>query len=237
MMWKEHILKDLKIFFNHAWCQSSLKRLLYVWSMVNSDVSYFQGLNELVSPFFLIFLTNKFGDVSNDSFITNTSFLLEAKKVLLAIESDTFWCMNTLMSLFKQKYIFSEGYIFTEDMIKAFEKLYRKINPSLANHLDKIGVTYIHFSLRWMLCLFIREFSIKNLILIWDKYLLMENGFTDYHILLCCALLEEFAPSLEGKDMSIVLPTLQHLPTQNWNETDLQRLFKRADSLKIFLTL
>jgi len=221
--------------FGHYWCQESLKRLLYIWSMINNDISYFQGLNELCTPMFLVFLTYRFGDISNDGFINNTFFHSKGKTYLPSIEADTFWCLTNIITMLKNKYIFTEGGLFAEPMVTKFELLITKIDPKLQSHLSTMGIHFFHFSFRWMLCLMIREFSIKNLIYIWDRYITYE-GFSDLHILFCAAFLIEFSEAcLKCKDMSNILVNLQHLPTQNWTFKEIDKIFDRAESYRKYL--
>ena len=40
----------------------------------------------------------------------------------------------------------------------------------LAKHLNEEGIEFIQFSFRWMNCLLMREFSVKNVIRMWDAY-------------------------------------------------------------------
>jgi hypothetical protein len=42
---------------------------------------------------------------------------------------------------------------------------------ALSKHLQDQGVEYIQFAFRWMNCLLMRELSTKNIIRMWDSYL------------------------------------------------------------------
>jgi len=182
-------------------------------------------------------LTNRFGDISNEGFLNNSFYHTKGKVYLPSIEADTFWCLCSLISSLKSKYVFTEGGIFAEPMVTKFESMIQKINPSLKSHFDNLGIQFIHFSFRWMLCLMIREFSIKNVILLWDQYLSNEDGFSDFHLLFCVAFLNEFSEAcLKCKDMSMILVNLQHLPTQNWTQKEINRLIKRAESYRKYLS-
>lgn len=41
----------------------------------------------------------------------------------------------------------------------------------LAAHLEEQNVEFIQFAFRWMNCLLMREMSVKNIIRMWDTYL------------------------------------------------------------------
>jgi hypothetical protein len=41
----------------------------------------------------------------------------------------------------------------------------------LAHHLEENSVEFIQFAFRWMNCLLMREMSVKNIVRMWDTYL------------------------------------------------------------------
>lgn len=41
----------------------------------------------------------------------------------------------------------------------------------LHSHLEEQGVEYIQFAFRWMNCLLMRELSVRNIVRMWDTYL------------------------------------------------------------------
>lgn len=55
-------------------------------------------------------------------------------------------------------------------MVSTLRELITRIDTPLANHLNEEGVEFIQFSFRWMNCLLMREFSVKNVIRMWDAY-------------------------------------------------------------------
>ena len=55
-------------------------------------------------------------------------------------------------------------------MVSTLSELIARIDAPLANHLNAEGIEFIQFSFRWMNCLLMREFSIKNVIRMWDTY-------------------------------------------------------------------
>ena len=55
-------------------------------------------------------------------------------------------------------------------MVNTLRELITRIDAPLANHLNEQGIEFIQFSFRWMNCLLMREFSIGNVIRMWDTY-------------------------------------------------------------------
>lgn len=52
---------------------------------------------------------------------------------------------------------FTEGGIHAEEMMTKFRALMLKVNPRLVAHFDAIGLDFVMFSFRWMLCFLSRE--------------------------------------------------------------------------------
>jgi len=55
-------------------------------------------------------------------------------------------------------------------MVGTLRELITRIDGPLAKHLNEEGIEFIQFSFRWMNCLLMREFTVKNVIRMWDTY-------------------------------------------------------------------
>jgi len=141
-----------------------LERILYVWSIRHPASGYVQGINDLVTPFFQVFLSF-YIDENPENY--NTGYL--PKDVLDVIEADSFWCLSKLLDGIQDNYTFAQVGI--QRQISKLEDLINRINAPLAAHLQKEGVEYIQFAFRWMNCLLMREMSLKHIIRMWDTYL------------------------------------------------------------------
>jgi TBC1 domain family member 2 len=74
-------------------CVQIMERILYVWAIRHPASGYVQGINDLVVPFFVVFL-----DEYADADELNTMDVSRlSQDVLDAIEADTFWCMTKLL--------------------------------------------------------------------------------------------------------------------------------------------
>jgi TBC1 domain family member 2 len=146
--------------------QKSLERILYVWAIRHPASGYVQGINDLVTPFWQVFLGSYITD-SNIEFGMDPGQL--PKAVLDAVEADSFWCLTKLLDGIQDNYIFAQPGI--QRQVGALRDLTVRIDAALAKHLEKEGVEFIQFSFRWMNCLLMREISVKNTIRMWDTYL------------------------------------------------------------------
>jgi hypothetical protein len=146
--------------------QRSLERILYVWAVRHPASGYVQGINDLVTPFWQVFLASYITDSDVESGMDPGQL---PKPVLDAVEADSFWCLTKLLDGIQDNYIFAQPGI--QRQVGALHDLTARIDASLAKHLEQEGVEFIQFSFRWMNCLLMREISVRNTIRMWDTYM------------------------------------------------------------------
>lgn len=146
--------------------QRSLERILYLWAVRHPASGYVQGINDLVTPFFQVFLGLYIGDPNIEAGMDPGQL---PKSVLDAVEADSFWCLTKLLDGIQDHYIVAQPGI--QRQVAALRDLTARINAELSKHLAGEGVEFIQFSFRWMNCLLMREISVRNTIRMWDTYL------------------------------------------------------------------
>jgi TBC1 domain family member 2 len=146
--------------------QRSLERILYVWAIRHPASGYVQGINDLVTPFWQVFLGSYVTDLNVEEGMDPGQL---PKSVLDAVEADSFWCLTKLLDGIQDNYIYAQPGIHRQ--VKALRDLTTRIDSVLAKHLETEGVEFMQFSFRWMNCLLMREMSIKNTILMRDTYM------------------------------------------------------------------
>ena len=146
--------------------QRSLERILYVWAVGHPASGYVQGINDLATPFWQVFLGTYITDLNIGSGMDPGQL---PKAVLDAVEADSFWCLTKLLDGIQDNYIHAQPGIHRQ--VKALQDLTTRIDASLAKHLESEGVEYMQFSFRWMNCLLMRELNIGSVIRMWDTYL------------------------------------------------------------------
>lgn len=157
--------------YSYEATQRSLERILYVWAIRHPASGYVQGINDLVTPFWQVFLGAYITD-GDIEFGMDPGQL--PKPVLDAVEADSFWCLTKLLDGIQDNYIFAQPGI--QRQVASLRDLITRIDEKLAKHLEKEGVEFIQFSFRWMNCLLMREISVKNTIRMWDTYLVSSNS-------------------------------------------------------------
>jgi hypothetical protein len=152
--------------YSYEATQRSLERILYVWAIRHPASGYVQGINDLVTPFWQVFLGMYISDPDIE-FGMDPGQL--PKQVLDAVEADSFWCLTKLLDGIQDNYIAHQPGI--QRQVASLRDLTTRIDDQLAKHLQNEGVEFIQFSFRWMNCLLMREISVKNTIRMWDTYL------------------------------------------------------------------
>ncbi|KAI0142229.1 rab-GTPase-TBC domain-containing protein [Xylariaceae sp. FL1272] len=209
--------------YSYEATQRSLERILYVWAIRHPASGYVQGINDLVSPFWQVFLGSYITDNDIESGMDPGQL---PKAVLDAVEADSYWCLTKLLDGIQDHYIVAQPGI--QRQVAALRDLTARIDERLAKHLENEQVEFIQFSFRWMNCLLMREISVRNTIRMWDTYLAEEQGFSEFHLYVCAAFLVKWSAKLVKMDFQEIMMFLQALPTRDWTEKDIELLLSEA---------
>ncbi|KAK3944073.1 GTPase activating protein [Diplogelasinospora grovesii] len=209
--------------YSYEATQRSLERILYVWAVRHPASGYVQGINDLVTPFWQVFLGTYITDPDIEKGMDPGQL---PKAVLDAVEADSFWCLTKLLDGIQDHYIVAQPGI--QRQVGALRDLTARIDAGLAKHLERESVEFIQFSFRWMNCLLMREISVKNTIRMWDTYMAEEQGFSEFHLYVCAAFLVKWSDKLVKMDFQEIMMFLQSLPTRNWTEKDIELLLSEA---------
>ncbi|CAA0842200.1 Ypt/Rab-GAP domain of gyp1p superfamily protein [Striga hermonthica] len=148
--------------------------------------------------------------------------------------------------------LFSPSYSGLSPIIEASSAVYRvlaAVDPSLHAHLIELGVEPQYFTLRWLRVLFGREFSLENLLLVWDETFACDNSISKkdddvtescFRVLdsprgvfiVCFAvsmILKLRSSLLATENATVCLQRLLNFP----NAVNLKKLISRAKSLQV----
>ncbi len=184
--------------YSYEATQRSLERILYVWAIRHPASGYVQGINDLVTPFWQVFLGSYITDNNVESGMDPGQL---PKPVLDAVEADSFWCLTKLLDGIQDNYIFAQPGIVRQ--VSALRDLTTRIDAGLAKHLESEGIEFMQFSFRWMNCLLMREVSVRNTIRMWDTYMAEDQGFSDFHLYVCAAFLVKWSEQLMKMDFQV----------------------------------
>ncbi|KAL1767663.1 TBC1 domain family member 22A isoform X2 [Sigmodon hispidus] len=203
------------------------ERILFIWAIRHPASGYVQGINDLVTPFFVVFIC-EYIDQEDVEKVDVSSVPAE---VLRNIEADTYWCMSKLLDGIQDNYTFAQPGI--QMKVKMLEELVSRIDERVHRHLDGHEVRYLQFAFRWMNNLLMRELPLRCTIRLWDTYQSEPEGFSHFHLYVCAAFLVRWRREiLEERDFQELLLFLQNLPTAHWDDQDVSLLLAEAYRLK-----
>jgi len=212
--------------FQHMVVQEAFERVLYIWAYRNPGSGYVQGINDLVTPYYTVFLQHYISDNPETTDITKIS-----DQDLRDVEADTYWCLSKLLDNVHDNYTFAQPGI--QMKVHDLRRLVQRIDGALDAHLEKHLVEYLQFSFRWMNNLLMREMPLRCTVRLWDTYLSEPNGFSHFHLYVCAKFLTKWAHVVKSlADFQAVMIFLQSLPTSKWTDDDMTELISEAFQLK-----
>ncbi|XP_006866890.1 PREDICTED: TBC1 domain family member 22A isoform X2 [Chrysochloris asiatica] len=203
------------------------ERILFIWAIRHPASGYVQGMNDLVTPFFVVFICEHIEAEDID----NVDVSHVPEDVLRNIEADTYWCMSRLLDGIQDNYTFAQPGI--QMKVKMLEELVSRIDEHVHRHLEEHEVRYLQFAFRWMNNLLMREVPLRCTVRLWDTYQSEPEGFSHFHLYVCAAFLLRWKKEiLEERDFQELLLFLQNLPTATWGDEDVSLLLAEAYRLK-----
>ncbi|KAG0682575.1 GTPase-activating protein [Pichia californica] len=203
----------------------SLEKILYLWSIRHPASGYVQGINDLVTPFFQVFLNHYLSININ---INEFDPKCLPKELLNIIEADTYWCLTKVLDTIQDNFIHEQPGIIRQ--ITELKNLIKRDEPLLALHFENENLDFIQFAFRWMNCMLMREFKLNLIIRMWDTYLSdFPTGFSQFHIYVCCAFLRRFSDYLMEMEFQDIIMFLQDTSkTLDWTEDDIEMMLSEA---------
>jgi ankyrin repeat protein len=207
--------------------QEIFERILYIWSVRHPASGYVQGINDLVTPFFVVFLSEY---ISPDIDVGSFDVTHLPKKQLDIVEADSFWTFSSLLDTIQDNYTFAQPGI--QKKVGDLKDLMNRADPALYKHFEYHQVEFLQFAFRWMNNLLMREIPLRATVRLWDTYLSERHGFPEFHTYVCAAFLRLWSKQLLNEyDFQGIMLFLQSLPTQGWTDKQICELTADAYSL------
>ncbi|KAI9183870.1 U3 small nucleolar RNA-associated protein 15 [Blastocladiella emersonii ATCC 22665] len=131
----------------------AVERILYVFAKLNPGIGYIQGMNHVVFPIYYL--------LANDDDFDGKAHA----------ESDTFFLFHEIMTDYRDFFIDSMD-ADAMGIHSAMEKLgarLARVDPPLMKHLTSKGLEPAFFSFKWFTCLCAQEFTVPDLLRLWDS--------------------------------------------------------------------
>ncbi|KAK7272000.1 hypothetical protein RJT34_28320 [Clitoria ternatea] len=208
-------------FFQQQQVQKSLERILYTWAIRHPASGYVQGINDLATPFLVVFLSEYL-----EGGIDNWSMSDLSSDEISNVEADCYWCLSKLLDGMQDHYTFAQPGI--QRLVFKLKELVRRIDDPVSSHMEQQGLEFLQFAFRWFNCLLIREIPFHLVIRLWDTYLAEGDALPDFLVYIFASFLLTWSDNLQKLDFQELVMFLQHLPTQNWTHQELEMVLSRA---------
>ncbi|MCO5590366.1 hypothetical protein L7F22_044336 [Adiantum nelumboides] len=208
-------------FFHQPVIQACLERILYIWAIRHPASGYVQGINDLATPFLVVFLSEYMEGEMEDWVVSK---LTPAK--LSIVEADCYWCLSKILDNIQDHYTFAQPGI--QRLVFKLKELVRRIDEPVVKHMERQGLEFLQFAFRWVNCLLIREIPFLLVTRLWDTYLAEGDKFPDFLVYACASFLLTWTEQLQKLDFQEMVLFLQHLPTRRWTHQELEMVLSRA---------
>ncbi|CAH9101439.1 unnamed protein product [Cuscuta europaea] len=208
-------------FFQQEKVQKSLERILYTWAIRHPASGYVQGINDLATPFMVVFLSEHLeGSIDNWKIAD-----LPAEKIS-NVEADCYWCLTKLLDCMQDHYTFAQPGI--QRLVFKLKELVRRIDEPILRHMEEQGLEFLQFAFRWFNCLLIREIPFHLVHRLWDTYIAEGDALPDFLVYIAASFLLTWTDKLQQLEFQDMVMFIQHLPTHRWSDLELEMVLSRA---------
>uniref|UniRef100_A0A8C8SDA5 TBC1 domain family member 15 n=1 Tax=Pelusios castaneus TaxID=367368 RepID=A0A8C8SDA5_9SAUR len=120
-------------------------------------------------------------------YVQGMSDLLSPILYVMENEVDAFWCFVSYMDQMHEN--FEEQMQGMKTQLIQLSTLLRLLDSGFCSYLESQDSGYLYFCFRWLLIRFKREFSFQNILRLWEV-MWTELPCQNFHLLICCAILE-----------------------------------------------
>mmetsp|Transcript_40460 Transcript_40460/g.77301 ORF Transcript_40460/g.77301 Transcript_40460/m.77301 type:complete len:181 (+) Transcript_40460:494-1036(+) len=150
-----------------------------------------------------------------------------SRAALWQVEADCYWCLAKMLDCIQDHYTFAQPGI--QRQVFKLSELVRRIDGPMYTHVEAQGLQFLQFSFRWFNCLMLREVPFALVTRLWDTYMAESaEDFADFLVYTCAAFLLNWAEKLQTMEFQDMVIFLQHLPTGDWQDRQLEMILSKA---------
>ncbi|KAI2801751.1 hypothetical protein RDWZM_000771 [Blomia tropicalis] len=172
-------------------------RILFIYAKLNPGQGYVQGMNEIIGPLYYVFANDPKGNWNDHT------------------EADTFWCFTSLMAEIRDifnKHADSDKATGIVSLMNRFVSILSKEDFELCNQINLIqGIKPHYYAFRWITLLLSQEFSLPDVLRLWD-YLFADEKRFDFLLKLCCSMILILRAEIMSGDFASNIKLLQNFP-------------------------
>lgn len=173
-----------------------VERILFIYAKLNPGVGYVQGMNEILGPIYHTLATDADTTVREHA------------------EADSFFCFTQLMSAMRDFFLNAMDNTVSGigAMMDRFMSQVKTIDPELHQRLVQQEIKPQFYAFRWITLLLSQEFSLPEVVRLWDSIFAM-NERLDFGFLLstCCAMMILLREELLEGDFAHNMKLLQNI--------------------------
>ncbi|CAN1766745.1 TBC1 domain family member 15 [Linum perenne] len=127
-------------FYQNEVNSAKLWDILVVYSWIDTDIGYVQGMNDICSPMV----------------------------ILLENDADAYWCFDHAMRRLRENFRTSTTSIGVQTQLSILSQVIKTVDPKLHQHLEDLDGGEYLFAFRMLMVLFRREFSFVDSLYLWE---------------------------------------------------------------------
>ena len=171
-----------------------MNRILFIYAKIHHEVSYVQGMNDLLAPIYYCF--------SKDNNPDNKNF----------VEADSYIAFEKLMEIIKNIYIRkldneTGGIYFRLNEISGLLKI---ADYELYLHLKRNKIKMEFYGFRWMTLFFTQDFEMPDILRLWDSIFGNRDIFEFLYLLILAAIIIKKKEIMKEK-MSGIMMIIQNM--------------------------
>lgn len=201
------------LYFQSATIQCIMCNVLFVWCKQHPELSYRQGMNEIVA----IVVYVLYNDIHTDNHPNHHKpHILYHMLQLRYIEHDVYTVFNLLMNVLSPLYNTDQNSStnITQRCQQLESQFIQQLNPELHQHLQFNHVSTQLYALRWYRLLFTREYNdIDDILVLWDSIIAHRETMLYYCDCVCSALIIAHTDELMSGDNTDCLTLLMQQST------------------------
>ena len=208
--------------------REKMNRALFIYYKLNPGIKYVQGMNELYGTLYYVIGSVKSRNSVDDG-------LMEAFQG--DPEVAAFYCFVDLMSDFRDNFChqLDKSQVGIAGIMQKLSFNLKSYDPLLWNHLENdLKIVPQLYAFRWVTTILTQEFSLPEVIVVWDRLLSESESKIGYLIRLCTAMVMMQRETLLTSDFAKAMKLLQDYQSLC---PDVALLLGYAERIKKFKTI
>ena len=186
---------------------------------------YVQGINDVVTPFIIVFLSD-YLEIDTNSLKAPESLDTLDEESIKNVEGDSYWCLSKVLDRILDNYTSSWPGI--QKSFSRVEEVIKRVDPELLDYFTKEGIDFYHMYFKWVTCLLLRQFTTKIGLRLYDTYLADESNYFSLCLFILAAIILKFSKKFKTMNFEEMMIYQQNMPTKDWREEDLATVIAEA---------